>query len=271
MGAYTAAQVRELLRLSWQLQGIVSVTERRERVLAAICRACRAISGVGMLLDDSMQSVDDISIVQAPSDDTTARPTEGQQVWALAFFRMSNPMTQPFLAVFAERLMEPTALSRRQLVSDAVWYGSEYFDQYRRASGLDDCLICAVPLPGSRPFLSAICLNRAQSSPEHFSDGDCQAAELIHAELRWACVSHPLETEFWQEPAQTKPQLVVPPRFRRVLVRMLAGDSEKQIAHALGLSRHTIHEYIRALYRELGVSSRGELMAKFVSRESVSA
>ena len=55
------------------------------------------------------------------------------------------------------------------------------------------------------------------------------------------------------------------PRLRQTLERLLAGDSEKQIARHLGLSPHTVHVYVKALYRGFGVSSRGELLARFVA------
>lgn len=48
-------------------------------------------------------------------------------------------------------------------------------------------------------------------------------------------------------------------------MRLLAGDSEKQIAFHLKLSPNTIHTYVKSLYRQFKVSSRGELLARFVS------
>jgi DNA-binding CsgD family transcriptional regulator len=54
---------------------------------------------------------------------------------------------------------------------------------------------------------------------------------------------------------------------RPVLQRLLAGDAEKQAAQKLGLSRHTVHEYTKILYRIFGVNSRGELLAQFVVSE----
>jgi DNA-binding CsgD family transcriptional regulator len=54
------------------------------------------------------------------------------------------------------------------------------------------------------------------------------------------------------------------PRVQQTLDRLLVGDSEKQIASHLGLSPHTIHIYIKNLYKHYGVSSRGELFARFV-------
>lgn len=55
------------------------------------------------------------------------------------------------------------------------------------------------------------------------------------------------------------------PRMRQTLERLLAGDSEKEVAARLGLSRHTVHVYVKTLYRRFDVCSRGELFARFVN------
>jgi DNA-binding CsgD family transcriptional regulator len=52
------------------------------------------------------------------------------------------------------------------------------------------------------------------------------------------------------------------PRERQTLHRLLAGDSEKEVAAQLGVSPHTVHIYVKSLYKYYQVSSRGELMAK---------
>jgi DNA-binding CsgD family transcriptional regulator len=52
----------------------------------------------------------------------------------------------------------------------------------------------------------------------------------------------------------------------QTLERLLAGDSEKQIARHLAVSPHTVHVYVKALYKRFGVCSRGELFARFVAR-----
>ena len=54
------------------------------------------------------------------------------------------------------------------------------------------------------------------------------------------------------------------PRVRQTLERLLAGDSEKEIAFRLGVSPHTVHVYVKTLYRRFDVCSRGELLARFV-------
>ncbi|HEX8339846.1 MAG TPA: LuxR C-terminal-related transcriptional regulator [Tepidisphaeraceae bacterium] len=60
----------------------------------------------------------------------------------------------------------------------------------------------------------------------------------------------------------------LPPRARQILNRLLHGDGEKQIALALGISPHTVHTYVKQLHKTLGVSSRGELLARFVSPDA---
>lgn len=54
----------------------------------------------------------------------------------------------------------------------------------------------------------------------------------------------------------------LPARSQKTLVWLLRGLSEKEIADQLGLSHHTVHEYVKELYKRYGVGSRAELMAR---------
>lgn len=53
-------------------------------------------------------------------------------------------------------------------------------------------------------------------------------------------------------------------RQREVLLLLLAGDSEKEIAQRLHRSVHTVHTFVKQLHEIFKVSSRGELMAHFI-------
>jgi DNA-binding CsgD family transcriptional regulator len=66
-------------------------------------------------------------------------------------------------------------------------------------------------------------------------------------------------------PRSTTPSRLSP-RMRETMNHLLKGDSEKQIASRLRLSRHTVHCYIRQIYRRYNVNSRGELFADWVRR-----
>ena len=52
------------------------------------------------------------------------------------------------------------------------------------------------------------------------------------------------------------------PQLHQTLALLLGGDSEKQIAYKMKLSPHTVHFYVKTLYRRFDVHSRSELMAK---------
>jgi len=57
----------------------------------------------------------------------------------------------------------------------------------------------------------------------------------------------------------------LPPRLADTLRALLEGLSEKQIAGRLEISQHTVHDYVKALYKRFSVQSRGELLALFVA------
>jgi FixJ family two-component response regulator len=54
------------------------------------------------------------------------------------------------------------------------------------------------------------------------------------------------------------------PRQRDVISLLLAGDSLKEIAQKLGLSKHTVGDYVKEIYKHFSVSSRAELLAQFI-------
>jgi DNA-binding CsgD family transcriptional regulator len=67
---------------------------------------------------------------------------------------------------------------------------------------------------------------------------------------------------FWEECAASLVAVRAPlsRRQRETLRMLLAGQAPKEIARTLDLSTHTVHDYVRAVYRAFGVHSRAELM-----------
>src|SRR5687767_8768702 len=82
-----------------------------------------------------------------------------------------------------------------------------------------------------------------------FTPAQAKLVRLFHVELG----------RLWKNDALQRaadPAAELPPRLVQTLDGVLRGDSEKQIAFALGLSQHTVHNYIRALHTRFEVSSR---------------
>jgi DNA-binding CsgD family transcriptional regulator len=88
-----------------------------------------------------------------------------------------------------------------------------------------------------------------------FSAAEHRLVRLFHTELGRLWKRDVLQNA-------KNPHQDLPPRLSQTLAELLAGRSEKEIANRLELSRHTIHNYVKALHQRFEVSSRGELLAK---------
>ncbi len=87
-----------------------------------------------------------------------------------------------------------------------------------------------------------------------FSREEATALHLFHVECGWALAKDVAR----RDDATT----TLTPRERATLACLLAGASEKEAAARLGLSIHTVHQYVKCLYKAYGVRSRAELMAR---------
>jgi DNA-binding CsgD family transcriptional regulator len=96
-----------------------------------------------------------------------------------------------------------------------------------------------------------------------------RAQLLVHGMRRignesWGGLLLPAE-ESSANAAEPDPE-ALSPRLRQTLACLMEGDSEKQAAARLGLSRPTVHQYVTTLYRIFGVGSRPQLLAHVMRR-----
>jgi DNA-binding CsgD family transcriptional regulator len=89
-----------------------------------------------------------------------------------------------------------------------------------------------------------------------FNTVDHKLVRLFHIELGRLWTRDALQRA--KDPTQD-----LPPRLQQTLAALQLGASEKEVSAQLGISRHTVHNYVKSLHQRLGVSSRGELLAKF--------
>jgi len=61
------------------------------------------------------------------------------------------------------------------------------------------------------------------------------------------------------------------PRERAIFAQLLSARSENQIAAQLKVTERSTHQYVVAVYRKLGVTSRAELMARFLRDDQAPA
>lgn len=145
-----------------------------------------------------------------------------------------------------EALSIPCFRTRRQLVSDAVWYRAAAWE-YRYPIGIDDQLTSIYQISDDGA-VSVIALHRATGEQE-FSARVQRLMAFFHEELG-RLIGRALVSV--TEPSPDK----LAPRLRQTLACLLEGDSEKQVAARLGLSRAPTYQYVTALYRHFKVRSR---------------
>jgi DNA-binding NarL/FixJ family response regulator len=146
---------------------------------------------------------------------------------------------------------------RREDVMDRSWFSSEHFNVMRRPAGRGESLYARFRLPDGGHVRMGI---QREGRDRPFTRREVQLVNTFHESLGHL-YAPPRQAAFVLN-AMPMPEL--PPRLQPVLRYLLQGDAEKQVAVKLGLSRHTIHEYVKTIYRQLGVSSRAELLARFV-------
>jgi DNA-binding CsgD family transcriptional regulator len=151
--------------------------------------------------------------------------------------------------------------TREQLLGDGEWYRSFQFNDFHKASRLDHFInsYCQLATPDEVTVLGIF---RELGDP-NFQARDRRLIHLLHHELG-PMVGHRLSR--CAAPAAPK----LSPRASQTLERLLAGDSEKEAAANLGISQATVHQYVTAVYRQLNVNSRAELLALYLRNGHVS-
>lgn len=109
---------------------------------------------------------------------------------------------------------------------------------------------------------------RAASGGESISDG-ARLSHAVHETIRLEPL--PVQPAMLGEERltwvvlsvqrRTRPLDGLPPRLRQVALALARGRSVKETAGDLGLSSHTVADYVKALHKRFGVRSRGELLA----------
>jgi DNA-binding CsgD family transcriptional regulator len=175
----------------------------------------------------------------------------------MADVRELGPQRDPTFLALADVAGRILTHTRSAVVSDAVWYRSATFNNYRKRAGVDHCLVSVCEV-SRQSAIAMIALHRGVGERD-FSPGEVRLLEFFHAELG-RLIGRQVVSATEPNPEQLSP------RLRQTLACLTEGDSEKQVAARLGLSPTTVHEYVTALYRRFGVHSRGELLAHALKR-----
>jgi len=187
---------------------------------------------------------------------------DGQKNVFLEYWDQEMGRTDPtFLSMM--RLPQFIATRRRrELVSDRQWYGGEHFNEFYRRADSDDCMVSRTAPPlDSGLAMFYVRLTRALDDPP-YTMREQRVLRLFVASLA-PLIGKRLATLLVMDPD-------LPPRLRQVLELLMKGQSEKQVAAELDISRHTVHDHVKRLHKHFDVASRGELLARAFARRDPS-
>lgn len=173
----------------------------------------------------------------------------------LALLATDNRFSYPTVRGIYRRPAKLAVRSREQLVPDREWRLCNELNEDRRPLGQDETLLGLNRMTAAPVLRQVFSVNRAVGE-RRFGRRDRAFLRVFLEEI-----DHLAGSRLAIDDAG--PFARLPPRLRQVLDAILDGEGEKQVAARLGISRHTVHAYITALYRRFDVGSRGELHAVY--------
>ena len=241
--------VRAVLRLLQESRGLaLDPAVLRQRLLEGVCRLVGAASG-SMLLTQVEADGKHYHNLLAISTPTRAVPCD---------------------AKLLERCLDAARCrlhTHRTLVGVGRYRASAAGGEPNQTAvtgtrQLHHCLLSPL-LPSGGILVTGLILRHDSKQKRPFS-----GRERLLAELAYSAIGpfDPPEPIF-----AGSDMLQLTPRQYQTLHSLFSGQSEKQIARQIGLSRHTVHHHVKAIYRQFGVSSRGELMAHWLTHASPEA
>jgi DNA-binding CsgD family transcriptional regulator len=142
-------------------------------------------------------------------------------------------------------------------IDEDDWYNSVLLPRFLKPLGYADAIVSMWAATATKAVLLGY-MRREVDPP--FTAKDAQTVSLM---LRAAAPL--IDREVFQR-ANSIDTPKLSPRQHEVLLMLLSGESEKEIAAGLSRSVHTVHTFIRQIYKLFDVSSRGELMARFIDK-----
>ncbi len=250
-----ADYVRLLLRLIGESREMLEAGERPYgHFLSGLARITRSQIAIKMTASSMRKGAP--PIVDEVFDSGWSTPSDRDLVYE--YVKRTPVDADPLSAAILDAPNAQITLARADVVSRREWDSSSVRNDIHRAAGIDDAILSVRRRTRGGP-VDVFVLKRAWGEAPFGAD-ERDLLDLVQGECAWL---------FESEPA-TDPSLEGDwsRRERDTLRLLLTGASEKSIAATLGLSPHTVHDYVKVIYRKMRVASRAELMACALSRQA---
>lgn len=136
--------------------------------------------------------------------------------------------------------------------AEAAW-----LEPFRRDLDMGQSIFTMRAMDGEPTLTSAIGIHRPFGA-EPFTERELRLVHIVAGEVEWLHRADAVPIEDGSSVA------TLAPRLQTVLTLLVDGQSSKSIAHHLGLSQHTVRDYVKQVYRHFDVGSHPELMRRFM-------
>lgn len=245
------ADLEALIRLAGEAGEIrQDVRQRRSHVLDGLARLCNADKAVFATF---VRPRPDVERWEVRRTDVVFLNTDADELRRMrAFYELGEP-ADPIIDRMANSEEGVIVATPQHYMTDDAWRHTDHYNEVRRPAQIEQQIYARYGEDDLHRL--GIGLHRRRNIPFGQRELDLTTIFLRNA-------GHLLREP--EDGIASTIDAKLPPRLRPVLERYLAGNSEKETAAALGLSPQTVHTYAKQLYRAIGVSSRAELMAKFI-------
>lgn len=222
-------------------------TRRRSHILAELSNLCGADKGVYAQFEHRAEQWD-LMPGSAIFHETPANELKKVST----FYTQMHPRDPVMDRMAASE--EPILVTTPYSYFDRdAWRQSAHFNEVRRPSQIMEQLYSQYRV---NDVTYGIGLHRRREEP--FSTRETQIVSIFFEQAGRTLLDSPTGRDAAID--------ALPGRLQPVLDRFLHGQSEKEAARALGLTPHTVHTYAKQIYRLLNVTSRAELLARFIQK-----
>ena len=252
-GKLDVGHVHQLIRLLAEAREIPAERpERGQHLVSGVARIVGAVvAGAILGTDITSEGRDQHSAIILVGWDCAA--LRSLQVLGQAS-RAFDPMIRAMMRITPGEPGAPVTATWDELVADRRWCGSEHVEQYFRPACLADALFSSVRLRALSHVHGIGLYRELENRP--FSEEERNLVQVFHAECEGLLHVSP-RGEGDDEPVRPR----LSPRQRQTLDLVLGGLCDKEIAERLGISRYTVNQYTKAIYRYYAVTSRAQLLA----------
>jgi len=231
-----AADVRAMLRLSHVLHTSADAVSRKQSFLAGLCQLLEADGGTCVVAH-------------------VTRPRRREEIVSVVRHGSCAPCEKKLVG----GCLRGGECAFREPAGPAqvlpAWRPLHGANRHSRGRRIRHCLWTPAPANDIN-VIACVSLTRSADYAHAFLARERMLLHLAHAEMSW----------IYQPDLMSAAGIVadLSPRQRQTLQFLLAGHSEKEIAEFMRLSRNTVHHHIKALHRHFAVSTRSELLARWV-------